>query len=132
MTISKSGLGTLNISVNQNLSCFREKCVEDPLIGLDIGAVKAKFGRRFLELTIIIGQRDPLLMIALGAPKDEYNLEAATILPQLDKTQSEIEVYKVVSKEFKRWFNDLDLPGEYEILARDIYKWVQKKQLSNS
>jgi hypothetical protein len=53
----------------------------------------------------------------------------ATIIKQLNNPQSEYEVYKLLIDEFTRWFNDLSSCRyqDFDILARDIYKWVHKK-----
>ncbi len=47
---------------------------------------------------------DPIGLLAVGAPADEYRPEIGTILPRLSAADSEDDVLVIVHEEFVRWF----------------------------
>jgi hypothetical protein len=51
-----------------------------------------------------MNEADPLGLIALGCPADEYDPEIGTILPRLKEAGSVFELQRIVHEEFTRWF----------------------------
>ncbi|HNS16405.1 MAG TPA: hypothetical protein PKI34_01120 [Bacteroidales bacterium] len=97
---------------------------EDPVTGLDIGVIKQKYGHLFDELRDILNVFDPICMIGLGAPVDEYDPEVATIILSIHSVNSEAATLELIYREFTRWFSSA--AGEkrrYESLAKEIYEW---------
>jgi hypothetical protein len=70
-----------------------------------------------------INEADPIRLLEVGAPSDEYLSEVGTILPRLATVQGPDEVTDVLHQEFLRWFGDgIAGPGEaYEVPARRIW-----------
>jgi hypothetical protein len=69
---------------------------------------------------------DPISLLEMGAPSDEYGLEVGTIVPRVAKASDLDEVTRIVHKEFVRWF-DRDIAGPitaYEAPAREIWQAV--------
>lgn len=73
-------------------------------------ALKATHGRLYSEVSRLFREDDPIGLIRIGAPDDEYDVEVSTILPRLREAQSAAEVQKLVHEEFVRWF-DPDTAG---------------------
>ncbi|MDE0561988.1 hypothetical protein OU792_18470 [Algoriphagus sp. NF] len=103
--------------------------MKDALLVLDLDSVKSSHGDRFLELSSIINQHDPIGLLKIGAPEDEYEPEIKTIIVQLDKDMTEQQVHDLIYQEFLRWFEDESTTGpkeSYGELAVDIHKWMKK------
>ena len=66
--------------------------------------LKREHPRLFWELALALARRDPIGLVGVGAPDDEYEPEVGTILPRLGTVPSEGEVLDVVHEEFVRWF----------------------------
>lgn len=66
--------------------------------------LKRTHARSFAELARELTSHDPLGLAAIGAPDDEYEPEAGTILPMRGTVSSEGEALDVVYEEFVRWF----------------------------
>lgn len=138
----------MSITVTHLTSCGPEKIVEisenevqhdfdkqfedsmkDPLISLDLDSVKSKHGDEFMELRNIINRHDPIKLIAIGAPEDEYESEVKTIIVQLDSSMTVEQIHDLVYQEFLRWFDDESTVGAkdaYQNLTNDIYGWKRK------
>ncbi len=105
--------------------------MKDPLMALDINSVKKQFEGTFLELRAIINKHDPLGLIGIGAPLDEYEPEVKTIIVQFKNRQSLNEIHDLVYNEFLRWFEDESTIGPkeaYKNLVMDIYNWRNEKK----
>ena len=103
--------------------------MKDTLFALDLDSVKSSHGDRFSELRTIINQHDPIGLIDIGAPEDEYEAEVKTILVQLDHDMAEQQVHDLIYQEFLRWFEDESTAGPkeaYKELAADIHEWMKK------
>jgi hypothetical protein len=95
--------------------------------------------REFAELRKavagVLRQHDPISLIGMGAPDDEYDPEVGTILPRLREATSESDVSRIIHEEFVRWFGP-DQAGpasSYEAAASDIWDyWLlsRARQLS--
>lgn len=67
---------------------------------------------------------DPMQLIAIGAPDDEYDPEISTILPRLKEAKSSLDVMRIVHEEFVHWFGD-DMAGAlsvYEAMSIEIWE----------
>ena len=84
-----------------------------------------RFMRMFREF---LNEHDPVELICIGAPPDEYDPERRTIAPSLCRCQSADDVLAVVPTEFKRWFGrDTAGPRErYRPLANDLWSEMQR------
>ena len=70
-----------------------------------------------------INEADPIRLLGLGAPADEYSPEIGTILPRPAGVQGISDVTNVLHEEFVRWF-DQRIAGPrdaYEASARRIW-----------
>ena len=106
-----------------------EQSIKAPMFTLDLDSVKSKKGVKFMELQTIINRHDPIGLIDMGAPEDEYEPEVKTIIVQLDSKMTEEQVHNLVYQEFLRWFDDESTTGPrdaYKELAKDIYNWTRK------
>lgn len=85
--------------------------------------VKAKYGNLYDEVVAILYQHDPVALSRAGAPEDEYEPEAGTIVPRLREARSADDVRRIIHEEFVHWF-DAALAGpetEYAQAARDVW-----------
>lgn len=115
--------------VQENFDRQLSEAKRDPMFTMNLDSVKSKYGNSFNELRTIINQHDPIGLIDLGAPDDEYESEVKTIIVQLDKEMTEQQVHDLVYNEFLRWFNEASTAGSkdaYKELSNEIYKWMKK------
>jgi hypothetical protein len=72
----------------------------------------------------IIAKADPVNLLALGAPGDEYDGEVGVILTELDAARSELEVRTIVRGEFVRRFGEevAGPPQRYDEAAAAIWR----------
>lgn len=68
--------------------------------------LKRQYGKLFDEVGKMLARADPLALVRGGAPRDEYQPEARTILPRLRSCASADDVRNVVDDEFVRWFGE--------------------------
>jgi len=105
------------------------KSTKDPLFAIDLDSVKSSHGDRFSELRTIINRHDPIGLLDLGAPEDEYEPEAKTIIVQLDQSMTEKQIHNLIYREFLRWFEDESTAGPkeaYKELATEVHEWMKK------
>ncbi|WP_139058348.1 hypothetical protein [Shewanella sp. HN-41] len=83
---------------------------------------------RYRELWRIVDgairKEDPIGLLELGAPPDEYAPEVGTILPRLKSASSESELCSIIHQEFLHWFGEPTAGPEtvYESIAKDIWQ----------
>jgi hypothetical protein len=85
-------------------------------------AVKNKHRELFQKLRDCLFEHDPIL-INFGFNHDEYDSEAATIIPRLAGCKSQSDVLDVVHEEFVKWFGD-DIAGpksKYDKVSQDVW-----------
>lgn len=73
-----------------------------------------------------IDAADPIGLLAMGAPEDEYSPEVGTIVPKVSRATSPSEVRQILHGEFVRWFGP-ELAGaqeEYDAPAQRIWEAV--------
>jgi hypothetical protein len=77
------------------------------------------------KLTEILNRHDPIGLIALGAPKDEYEPEVETIVPRLSAAENAADVTRIVWDEFGRWFGAASTTGPesaYQPLVQEVWE----------
>lgn len=76
-----------------------------------------------------LNEADPLGLLRMGAPEDEYDPEVDTILPRLRGAASEADVRTILHEEFVRWFDEslAGAPEVYDGAARKIWAYLQAK-----
>jgi broad specificity phosphatase PhoE len=91
-------------------------------------ALKETHGVLYSEVSRLILTADPVHLIAIGAPDDEYDPEISTILPRLREAKSQNDVHRIVHEEFVHWFGaDIAGPSEtYAAVSQEIWNvWQQ-------
>jgi hypothetical protein len=53
-----------------------------------------------------IDDADPVGLLVMGCPEDEYSAEIGTIVPRVSKASSSGEVRRIIHEEFVRWFGE--------------------------
>jgi hypothetical protein len=90
-------------------------------------SLKATYGSLYTHVSRLLREADPMGLIAMGAPTDEYDPEVSTILPRLHEAKAAVDVQRIVHEEFVRWF-DADLVGpltDYAEVAEKIWEtWL--------
>ena len=90
--------------------------------------LKNKYGQLFDLVSAILFQADPIGIAFENPNTDEYDPEAETILPRMERCANVEDTLRVVHEEFVRWF-DADNAGpkeSYRKVATDIWQlWQQ-------
>lgn len=86
--------------------------------------LKAKYRKLWKIVDGAIRQEDPIGLLRLGAPADEYDPEVGTILPRLKSASSQSELRRIIHQEFLHWFGESTAGPEsaYEGIANDIWE----------
>jgi hypothetical protein len=63
-------------------------------------SLKAAYGSLYTNVSRLLREADPIGLIAIGAPADEYDPEVSTILPRLREAKAAGDVQKIVHEEF--------------------------------
>lgn len=89
--------------------------------------LKQEYAAQYAWLTRLFARHDPVRLVAVGAPPDEYEPEVDTILPRLKALEragewTEAAILPVLHEEFVRWFSPgIAGPAEgYRALAQEI------------
>jgi hypothetical protein len=91
---------------------------------------KDRFRDVYNDARKIINRHDPVGLIRIGAPDDEYEAEVGTILPRLQGARSSQDVQQIVHEEFRRWFGSSARWStvDYEVMAREIWElWRHRR-----
>ena len=86
-------------------------------------SLKAAYGGLYSEVSRLLREADPIGLITMGAPDDEYDPEVSTILPRLREANAAVDVQRIVYEEFGRWFG-ADIAGpltDYANVAERIW-----------
>src|SRR6266511_4441861 len=73
-------------------------------------ALQAMHGALYTEVSQLLQEADPIRLITIGAPDDEYDPEVSTILPRLREANAAVDVQRIVHEEFVGWFGT-DIAG---------------------
>lgn len=77
----------------------------------------------FINTRDIVNKHDPIDLIAIGCPEDEYNSEVEEILKSLPDVKNEEALGEAIWQIFVAYFDE-QLAGDrkkYDRLARDIW-----------
>jgi hypothetical protein len=77
-------------------------------------ALKQQYRDLFEAVSSALREADPISLIAMGCPSDEYEPEVGTILPRLREAQNANDVQRILHEEFVKWFGE-DNAGPLEI-----------------
>jgi len=92
-------------------------------------AVKRQYGALFASISDALFKADPV-GINFDVNTDEYELEAATIIPRLGSAKSAEDVQAIVYEEFCRWFDPISAGpgGKYASVSAEIWRlWCAAK-----
>ena len=82
----------------------------------------------YQDLIDLLARHDPIGLIAIGCPRDEYNPEASTILARLEEADSVEHLQRIIYEEFVSWFFE-EIAGtysDYEDLSREAWEMAQE------
>ena len=94
--------------------------------------VKAAYGPLYTEVSRLLREADPIRLIVIGAPDDEYDPEVSTILPRLCEAKSPDDVQRIVHEEFAHWFG-AEIAGsaaQYAAVSKNIWEAWNKFPVS--
>ena len=75
--------------------------------------------------TRAIDSADPIGLVQMGAPADEYSPEVGTVVPRVSRASSAPEVRRILHEEFVHWFDESAGPEEnYASAALEISEAV--------
>ena len=96
-------------------------------------SLKAVYGTLYTEVSRLVREADPIRLIVIGAPDDEYDPEVSTILPRLREAKSPDDVQRIVHEEFTHWFG-AETAGpatHYADVSHDIWTVWNKLRVSD-
>jgi hypothetical protein len=98
----------------------------------DPGILKLRGRTRYEALVAAVAsavdEADPIGLLAMGCPADEYSAEIGTIVPRVSKAVDPADVRRIVHEEFVRWF-DAGIAGPedaYELVAQRVWDAVEQ------
>jgi hypothetical protein len=96
-------------------------------------SLEAAYGTLYTEVSRLMREADPIRLIAIGTPDDEYDVEVRTILPRLREAKSSDDVQRIVHEEFVHWFS-AEIAGpakEYAEVSKNIWEARNKFLVSS-
>jgi hypothetical protein len=84
-------------------------------------AGKHAYKQLYEDARAILNRHDPMGLIAIGAPDDEYEPEVGTILPRMSSARGAAGVEAIMAEEFLRWFSETFPPGSLRDAAADVW-----------
>ena len=98
------------------------------IVYLSDSAIRARFKKTYgpllAEIVLILDRYDPIGLTCVGAPPDEYSIEAAEILKRLGSIKSVAELQRTIRSIFSEYFSP-ELAGpvwRYKSVATQIWK----------
>jgi hypothetical protein len=87
-------------------------------------SLKEAYGELYVQVSRLVREADAIGLIAIGTPKDEYDVEVGTILPRLREATSARDVQRIVHEEFVHWFSAeiAGLPEIYAPVSEEIWE----------
>jgi hypothetical protein len=82
---------------------------KNEIVTRDKRDAKHAYGALYLEVRGILNAHDPVGLISMGAPEDEYEPEVGTILPRLKEASDPSGVQVILQDEFVRWFGGVGM-----------------------
>ena len=95
-------------------------------------SLKVAYGALYTKVSRLLREADPIRLIAIGAPGEEYDIEVRTILPRLHDAKSPDDVQRIVHEEFVHWFT-AEIAGsveQYADVCKNIWEARNKFLLS--
>lgn len=95
-------------------------------------SLEAEYGMLYTEVSRLMREADPIRLIGIGAPEDEYDVEVRTILPRLREAKSPDDVQRIVHEEFAHWFG-AEIAGpaaQYADVSKNIWEAWNKFPVS--
>src|SRR3989338_5351665 len=91
-------------------------------------SLKAAYGTLYTEVSQLLREADPIRLIVIGAPDDEYDVEVSTILPRLREAKSPRDVQRIMHEEFVQWFGaeTAGPAAHYARVSEDVWKACNK------
>jgi hypothetical protein len=85
--------------------------------------LKPRYRALYMVVDAIVARHDPIGLLAIGCPDDEYEPEVTDLLPRLKGAASTDELMSLVHGVFERWFGERACgPKEgYRALAQDLW-----------
>lgn len=83
---------------------------------------RREYARLVEAVSHAVDRADPIGLLAMGCPADEYAPEVGTIVPRLKAAESAQDVQAILHEEFVRWFGDAGPLESYKTAAEDV--WV--------
>ena len=96
----------------------------------DSAVHKRKARARSERLSAAVGraidEADPIGLLEMGCPEDEYSPEIGTVVPRVSRASDPAEVRRILHEEFLRWFGEGTAGPEeaYEAPALRIWQAV--------
>jgi hypothetical protein len=89
----------------------------------DRRVLRREYQRVLSGVSEILFKHDPAGAAVGGGPPDEYDLEAATLLPVLKTCSNAADVQAALYREFVRWFGTEQAgePNHYQAVAEEIW-----------
>ena len=78
--------------------------------------LKRRYGRLFDAAQMAINDADPIGLLSIGCPQNEYEPEVGTVLPRLRGAHSAEAVQRILHEEFCHWFSD-EMAGPLDLYA---------------
>ena len=96
-------------------------------------ATEREMRRQYLrfhrDVTEILSRHDPVGLLRLGAPGDEYEPEVGTIIPRLKTANGPDDVRRIFQEEFMNCFGAEEIAGPesaYDTIAEEIWHSLVK------
>lgn len=79
----------------------------------------------------IFNKADPIGLIAIGAPPDEYEKEICAVMNRVGQIHDIASCNAVLFEEFQRWFGDMIAGTDdvYNKLAEDLFSFLRNEGL---
>jgi hypothetical protein len=90
-------------------------------------ALKRAYALLFAAVSKALRESDPMGLIAMGAPSDEYETVVGSMIPRLQSATSVDDVQNIVHEEFAQWFTPVDAGprDRYRNIATTIWNAYQ-------
>jgi hypothetical protein len=91
--------------------------------------MKRDYATLFAEVRRILNRHDPVGLIRMGMPEDEYEPEVGTILPRLREAARPQDVQRLLHEEFQHWFgSDTSMSGyeEFASAASEVWEALER------
>jgi hypothetical protein len=85
---------------------------------------RREYARLVEAVSHAVDRADPIGLLAMGCPGDEYVPEVETIVPRLKTAKSLQDVQAILHEEFVRWFGEAGPLESYQAAAGDVWQAV--------